>query len=57
MFVPSDLSARQARLDDLRREAIGQLRIRQSLGDQAGEPQKRSRRLLSHFEWLNRPWR
>lgn len=57
MFVPSDLSAQQARLDDLRREAIGQLRIRQSLGDQAGEPQQRSRRLLSHFEWLNRPWR
>lgn len=57
MIFQSDLSAQQARLDDLRREAIGQLRIRQSLGDRAGEPRKRQRGFLSRLERLGRPWR
>lgn len=57
MFVPSDLLAQQARFDDLRREAIGQLRIRQQMGDRVIDDPKPSRSLLSRIERLGRPWR
>lgn len=57
MFVPSDLLAQQARFDDLRREAIGQLRIRQQMGDRVIDDPKPSRSLLSRIERLGRRWR
>lgn len=57
MFMPSDLSSQQARFDDLRREAIGQLIIRQRLGDRPLEERKRNRSFLSRLERLSRPWR
>lgn len=57
MFAHSDIQAKQARFDDLRREAIGQLRIRQRQGDLTTDDRKPSRSLLSRLEWLNRPWR
>lgn len=57
MFLPSAVTSQQARFDDLRREAIGQLRIRQQLGDRVPEDRKPRRSLLSRIEWLGRPWR
>ncbi|MBK6769127.1 MAG: hypothetical protein IT332_13950 [Ardenticatenales bacterium] len=57
MFFHSDIRAQQARFDDLRREAIGQLRIRQRQGDRVADERQRSRSLLSRLDRLSRPWR
>lgn len=57
MFLPSDLSTQQARFDDLRREAIGQLRIRQQIGDRVADDRKTNRSLRSRLERFGRPWR
>lgn len=53
----SDIRAQQARFDDLRREAIGQLRIRQRQGDRALHEIHRRRSLLGRLERLSRLWR